>query len=188
MSLAKEKKLEELYHYFLEKGFTISTDKISEALGITKRTIFNRYRTLENLEKEIMYFWRISFKKRFEEKSQYCNNEVEKLLYFIYELKISQYREADFYKKEFESKAFLHHHDDSFVHIVEKILEEGVSNGYFRTGINMEVYSRYLLFNLVYLFIPELPNGGIVYYLLIPILTEEGHDVIKTINITEFLN
>ena len=187
MSSLQERKLRQLYEFYLKNGFSSSAEEIAEALGISQRTIFNRYKTLENLKKEVLNYWRFSFYERIEARLPLCNNDVEKLLYFIYELKRSSRNEPDFFRIESNTGGFLQNNPGSFIEMTTKILEKGISNASFEIGYDLETFAIYLLFNIIYLYILQKQDTTIILFLLLPILTDAGKEEIESLDLNDFL-
>ena len=99
----KQKKLETLFLHIRTTGFKQSLKEMATGIGVVVLTLVNRYKSRANLEKEVMGFWRQYIIENFETTAFFSNNAVEKLLFFIYELKVSQKRDTHFFNREKEN-------------------------------------------------------------------------------------
>ncbi|MEG2071338.1 MAG: TetR/AcrR family transcriptional regulator, partial [Bacteroidales bacterium] len=100
----KDQKLEALYHYFISNGFDHTIEEIAQGIGVTKKTLFNRYENREGMEKSVMDHWHQVLLSRFYNKCQFCNNAIEKIVIFVCEIKLSYHNETQFFTKNFAQK------------------------------------------------------------------------------------
>ena len=185
MSSAKDKKREQLYRFCSANGLFASTDEIANALGITTRSIFNRYQTLEMLRDDMMCCWYTHFKERLIEKFDSCNNEVEMILCFIHELQYASQSEPDFFQRESNAKGFLMP-EHGFIDIVDHLLYSGQKNDFFKKTKSFENYTPFFLFNLIYYYIPLSRKADTINHVIDPILTTEGRELLDAIDLVSF--
>jgi hypothetical protein len=185
MSSVKDRKREQLYRFCNANGLFVPTSEIANALGISTRSIFNRYQTLEMLRDDMMCCWYVHFKERLEEKFDSCNNEVEMILCFIHELQYSSQSEPDFFQRESKAKGFLIS-EHGFIEIVNSILHNGQKSELFREDKSFENYASFLLYNVIYYYISFSRKTDIISYLINPILTIEGHELLEAIDLVSF--
>lgn len=180
-------KIETLYQYFEKNGFEKTIDEISKGINVSKKTIFNRYKNRENMENVLQTYWRQRFKKNFLEKCPNCNNMVEVLIFFIYELKKSYEVEKYFFEREMDIGGFFLPDDESSTFsITKRIINKGIELEFFSLEIDVNQYTQYFIHNTVYLFIKKHCNEDIVRYILPPLLTEIGMNIMKDMNLTTF--
>ena len=185
MFSAKNRKREQLYQFCRTNGLFVSTNEIANALNISTRSIFNRYQTLEMLRDDMMCYWYTHFNERLEEKFDSCNNEVEMMLCFIYELQYASQSEPDFFQRESNRQGFLIP-EHGFTKIVDKIVRSGQKNDLFREDQSFESYIPFFLFNLIYYYIPLSKKADTIRILIESILTAEGHELFEAIDLVSF--
>lgn len=183
-----EHDIEILYRLFLVRGFKPTTQEMARTIGITKKTFFNRFRNRENVETRIQDYWRKQFKERFDIKSLECNNSIERFLLFVYELKSSAYEEMYFFKREQQNQFFFScSNSNGFIEILQGIIREGEKDGYLLLQDDIRVYAAYFFYNIADLYLRKTAKTQIIYYTLLPLLTEEGMHILKHINVNDFL-
>ena len=79
-------KIEPIYKYYQNHGFGSSLQELADAVQITKKTLFNRYISKENLELCVLDYWQIKSNERMTQRMEFTNNAVEKLVIFLFEL------------------------------------------------------------------------------------------------------
>lgn len=175
----KEKKEQELLDFFRQNGFNNSIDDIALGLGVTTRTIFNRYKTVANIENEVLRIWRDELEKRLYTKFELCNHSIEKLLFIIHELKRCYFRENDFF-----TKTILKPSPD--LQFLEKMMNDLIlsemKKGYFNEFTECESYTPFLIHNIIY-YLTENPSIHIILYALQPILSERGYELLRDIDL-----
>jgi len=179
-------KIDPVYRYYLRNGFNVSFQKVADAVHLTKKTLFNRYVSKENLERCLLDYWQIKSNERSAERMEYANHAVEQLLMFLFELQYCKNNEPCFFQKRKE--LFFDKSKESGPHIkqLEKIFAMGVKEELFHFDSDCRVYSFYFLFNVLFLLL----NENLIYtdylsFLLDPILTETGKAVFKEIDIEQ---
>lgn len=183
MSLVKEKKLEKLFTFINQHGFDLSVDNISEGIGISKKTFFNRYHHREEMERIIQNYWRDKFKQRFEEKSLLCNNGVEIILLFIFEILASNKKEYPFIQQELKTNTFLSsNQSNNFIFLIKNSIENYNASLCFKTDINIDLYAYFLVYNIFQLLLIH-KQVDIVEFILLPLLTEEGKIMLADVNL-----
>lgn len=175
----KEKKQQELLIFFQQNGFDKSIDEIAEGLGITKRTIFNRYQTVQNIECEVLEIWKIDLIKTLNDKFELCNHGIEKLLFTIHELKRRHLKEHDFFERIFQK----HPRHSLFLEpIIDEIIFSDFKKGYFNEFIDRKSYIPFFIYNVVY-YLTENSSIDVVLYTLYPILSERGYELLRDIDL-----
>lgn len=188
MNPTQRKKIDRLYRYFSENGFDFSLDEVSKAVGISKKTIFNRYESRRNMEQMVCEYWLICFDERFSIKSKACNNPVEELLLFIYEIIWSSRKETFLFDKiRTNFSVLLTTGEDSLQNRVTAIILKGMEDDCFKNiWDNILQYSQFLIFGIVYLYHDQLQNPEMLHYLLSPLLTEKGEQIVNEIDFGGF--
>ena len=196
------KGIEKLYQIFLEEGEQLTTEQIATHCKISKKTLFNRYQSRQNLENQVVEYWKHCFYTTFKAKMKYANNQIEGLLYFVDQLKKSITEEQVFFRleeKKYLKPAFLQ--DNFFVHIVEYLIREGIREGFFKSKIDPTTYAIGIIFNLFHLFYyPDNLENTINHFqldkdqslkyisnLIYMLLTSEGIKLFEMISIDQFL-
>jgi len=179
-------KIEPIYHYFLSNGFNHSLQEIADAVRITKKTLFNRYISKENLELCLIDFWQIKSNERNAERMEFSNHAVERLMMFLFELQYCKNNEPHFFQKT--KKIFLKKPKHASPHIkqLEVIFAIGVEEKLFHFDPDPKVFAYFFLFNVLFLLL----NDTLVYtdylsFLLEPILTDLGKTVFRDIDIEQ---
>jgi AcrR family transcriptional regulator len=179
-------KIEPVYEYYQNHGFGRSLQELADAVQITKKTLFNRYISKENLELCVLDYWQIKSNERMTQRMEFTNNAVEKLVIFLFELQYCKKNEPQFFQKSKE--IFLEKFIQNSPHItqLETIFKMGVTEELFRFDSDMKVFAYFFLFNALFLLL----SGTLIYtefipFLCEPILTEEGKVVFKDIDIEQ---
>jgi len=197
----KIKGIEQLYQLFLNEGEQLTTEQIAMHCKISKKTLFNRYQSRQNLENQLIEYWKHCFYTTFKWKMAHANNQIEALLYFVDQFKKSIVEEQVFFRleeKEYLKPALLQDH--FFVHIVEYLIKEGIEQGLFKSKIDPKIYTIGIIFNLFHLFYypdkqkdpfhTQLDRDQSLKYisnLLYMLLTPEGIKSFEMISIDQFL-
>jgi len=179
-------KIEPIYRYYLLSGFNHSMQEIADAVFITKKTLFNRYITKENLEHCLIDYWQIKSNERINERMEFANNAVEKLMMFLFELQYCKNNEPHFFQKAKE--LFLQKSTPTAPHFkqLESIFSLGMNENLFLFDSDPKVFAYYFLFNALFLLL----NDTLIYtdylsFLFEPILTESGKSVFRDIDIEQ---
>jgi len=177
-----EIKTDTLFRFFVDNGFEHSLKTIAIELHITQRALMYRYGSKEAMVDFILSYWRKQWQYRFEKQTTHCNHIVEILLLFILKLRESFIHEQPFFLRELEEQNFLNRTlPHSFLSLLEKLLITGIDQDYFKK-IDIYIYSRLLLFNIVNLFIMAEEPFDSLSYIVEPLLTEKGESALNAIN------
>jgi len=179
-------KIEPIYNYYQHNGFNRSLQEVANSVHITKKTLFNRYSSKENLEHCLLNYWQTKSCKRMEERMEFFNNAVEKLMMFLFELQYCKNNEPNFFQKNRE--VFLEKFEQMGPHIMqlELILKLGIEEGFFRFDSDPKVFAYFFQFNTLFLLLSHnLIYTEYISFLFAPILTENGQMVFKDIDIEQ---
>ena len=186
----KQGKIKTLFSYIQRYGFNQSLENIALGIGITKKTLFNRYKSREGLEKEVFNFWKQSVIERYRNRSLFTNNAVEKLIFFIYELKKCKELEAHFFDREIKITDFeLIDDERSFQFVIWKILNEGKLEEVISSQISSCSWGHLLHFNIFNLILHDEKNVNIdfIISLISPLLTKEGNEILTSLNLERLM-
>ncbi|MCL2245511.1 MAG: hypothetical protein FWC10_00110 [Lentimicrobiaceae bacterium] len=179
-------KIEPIFKYYLNNGFKHSLQEVADAVLITKKTLFNRYISKENLEFCLIDYWQKRSTARIAKRMEFSNNAVEKLMMFLFELQYCKNNESCFFQKTKE--IFLEKFLQNSHHIkqLEEIFSMGIEEELFKFDSDPKVFAYFFLFNTFFLLL----NDNLIYtefisFLFEPILTEKGHGVFKDIDIEQ---
>ena len=178
-------KIEPIFKFYLNTGFDHSVQEIARAVQITKKTLFNRYLSKENLEHCLMDYWQLKSCERIVQRMEFANNAVEKLMMFLFELQYCRNSESHFFQK---AKArFLENSEQEsrqFIKQLETIFKLGVAEKLFQFDFELKVFAYYFQFNALFILLKDnLINTDYIAFLFAPILTENGKMVFKDIDI-----
>lgn len=183
MKSIKQQKLDVLFRFCNQYGFEQTVDEITAGIGISKKTFFNRYQNREEMTKMVQQYWRELFKSRFEEKKILCNNSVEIILLFIYELQVSNKTESVYIKQEITSGTYLEHlKENHFIPMIRKVIIDGIDNECFDADIDIDLFCHYFIYNIFHLYLNQL-NIELINYFLQPLLTELGKTLLEDIDL-----
>ena len=160
--------------------------EIAEAAHITKKTIFNRYLSKENLELCLIDYWQIKSNERSTERMEFANHAVERLMMFLFELQYCKKNEYHFFQKAKELLLEKTKQTGPHLNQLENILATGKEEGLFHLESDSKVFAYYFLFNVLFLLLKD----NILYtdylsFLLEPVLTEAGKSVFRDIDIEQ---
>ena len=179
-------KIEPVFQYYLTHGFDHSMQEVADAVQITKKTLFNRYISKENMEHCLVDYWQVKSNERVVERMEFANNAVERVMLFLFELQYCKNSESYFFQKRKE--LFLENFQHSSPHIkqLEVIFRMGIEEELFRFDSDFKVFAYFFLFNTLFLLL----NDSLIYtdylsFLLYPILTEAGKAVFHDIDIEQ---
>ncbi|MDR2979215.1 MAG: hypothetical protein LBV02_02055 [Bacteroidales bacterium] len=182
-SSAKKKKQQELLDFFQRYGFDHSINDIANGLNITHRTIFNRYKSVHNIEKEVLEIWKIDLKRRLNAKFEFCNHAIEKLLFVVIELKRCHHKEEEFFRRVFQTPPCNLFFLEKIIH---QIIFSDFKKGYFNEFTDRQSYIPFYIHNIIY-FITENHSVDVVIYALHPILSERGYELLCDIALDTLL-
>ena len=186
----KEKKLNTLFSYLRDSGFNQSLENIAFGIGVTKKTLFNRHKSRTYLEVEVVDYWRQCVIDRYGNRTLFTNNAVERLIFFIYELKKCKESETHFFNREKERIGFEPDVNEKDFHsVIQQILEEGKSEELFSPQVNAYFWGHLLLFNIFFLILNDAKNISVdfVVGMLSPLLTESGNEILSSLDLERVL-
>lgn len=197
----KIKGIEQLYQLYLKEGEKLTTEQIAAHCEITKKTLFNRYQSRQNLEDQLIEYWKHCFYSTLKKKVENANNQIEALLYFIDQFKKSVVEEQVFFRleeKDYLKPALLH--GNFFVHVVEYLIQKGIQEKLFKAEVDPKTYSICIIFNLFHLFYypdkretlsyPQINRDQTLRYVITLVqilLTPEGEKSFEMISIDQFM-
>ena len=180
-------KIAPIFRYYLNTGFAHSMQEVADAVQITKKTLFNRYQTKDNLEYNLVNYWQIKSCERIVQRMEYANNAVEKLMMFLYELQYCRNNELHFFEKFKE--IFLKKIEQInplFITQLEDIFKMGIKEGFFRFESEPKVFAYFFQFNTLFILLSTpVINTDYISFLFHPILTEKGGNVFQDIDIEQ---
>jgi len=137
-------KIEPIFKFYLNTGFDHSVQEIARAVQITKKTLFNRYLSKENLEHCLMDYWQLKSCERIVQRMEFANNAVEKLMMFLFDLQHCKNNEPHFFRKAKE--IFLENSEQRnplFITQLETIFNMGVEEDLFRFDSDPTVFAYF---------------------------------------------
>lgn len=176
----------ELFDYYLKHGFNEKPEDIAYALGISKKTFYNRYRSKDEAVKAAVGHWHQLVRQRFDSRNAACNHDVESLALFIGELKWIRANETPFYEYTVENGGF-HAPGTPFPEVLQNILKRGIQHYQFKKDIRPEIYSRFLLVGLTASVQFPAHEDIFVQYLLAPLLSERGREALGDMDLGRLL-
>ena len=161
--------------------------EVADTVQITKKTLFNRYVSKENLERCLIDYWQIKSCERMERRMEFANNAVEKLMMFLFDLQYCRNNEFHFFQKA--KKRFFENSEQKsslFITQLGSIFNMGGKEELFQFESEPKVFAYFFLFNVLFILLKDtLINTDYIPFLLSPILTESGKMVFKEINIEQ---
>lgn len=179
-------KIDEVYQFYLEYGFDHTTDEIVAEMGISKKTFFNRYISKENSVLLAVQHWQTLMQERFREKAVECNHSVEELLMFVWEMHYLKEHENNFFQYAKEHGVFLSP-QSPVLSILDTIIKKGIRHYHFNENINIEHYSKFLMYNLSHYVFDNEDKAQNIHYILSPLLTERGVELLEDVDMMLFL-
>ncbi|MCQ2283443.1 MAG: hypothetical protein MJZ57_00925 [Bacteroidales bacterium] len=183
---ATKQKTEVLFHYYLQNGFNHTIEEIIEGLHVSHKTFFNRYQSKEHSVAMVCQYWHSIIKERFREKMLECNHAVEELLNFVYEVQSLRKHEKVLFQYENAQHLFVTE-QTPLMDILSVIIDKGIRHYQFEETVNKAVYSQFFIQNLCdylpYAYDQELT----LRYLLLPLLSERGRELLDEMNLESFL-
>ena len=122
-----------------------------------------------------------------EERMEFSNNAVEKLMMFLFELQYCRNKESHFFQKAKE--IFFENSEQKsslFITQLENIFKMGAKEDFFQFESDPKVFAYFFQFNVFFILLKDnLINTDYISFLLAPILTESGKMVFKDIDIEQ---
>jgi len=185
--LYNRSKIEPIYEYYLSAGFNHSMQEIADAVQITKKTLFNRYLSKENLERCLVDYWQVRSCERILQRMEYANNAVEKLTMFLFELQYCRNNELYFFRRARVLSLEKSTQDSPlFISQLEAIFTMGVKEELFHFSSEPKIFADFFLLNTLFILLKDsLINTDYIPFLFEPILTETGKAIFKDIDIEQ---
>jgi hypothetical protein len=194
------------YQFFVHSGFDFTLDEIAEGVGLTKKTIHNRYVSRHNLEKQVLNYYKNQFISKFDGKIEFSNHSIESLLLLIFELELSIIHEFPlFYKANCSFHEITHFDSHYLIPAIFQIIQSGQLAGDINGETDPKKYAVFFLYNLITVYFwdtifqlnkrqtatekekKSILNRTIqlefVEYIILPILTEQGKQRFKQIDL-----
>jgi hypothetical protein len=179
-------KIEPIFMYYFTCGFGHSLQKLSDSVSVTKKTLFNRYISKENMECCVVDYWQVKSCERMAQRMEYANNAVEKLMMFLFELQYCRNNEFHFFQKSKEIFMGKFGQSSPFVKKLEEIFSMGVAENSFKFENEPKVFAYFFQFNTLFILLNDiLINTDYIPFLFNPILTEMGKAVYKDVDIEQ---
>src|SRR5574344_816806 len=143
MTEVEDKKLNQLFFYYVQNGFNHTIEEIAKSLKVSAKTLFNRYKNKNNMEREVILYWQNTIIRRLDKKALYCNNNIEVLLILICELVQSMQKETPFF--EIKTKNLLcknNYKNEEWDQYLHRIIESDKGRC-FIPAIDLDIYSKY---------------------------------------------
>lgn len=181
-----QQKIEAIFQYYLSNGFNHTTDEITLGMGISRKTFFNRYISKAHSNTLAIQHWHSLIQERFREKAVECNHPVEEILLFIWEIHNLKEKEYSFFEYEMQ-KNLISSNQSPFLSMLGNIIKKGIRRYHFQEDINIELYSQYLMHNLCHYVVHNENKEQLIKYLLYPLLTERGQELLEDVDVMLFL-
>lgn len=189
MKKIEERKLHQLFLLYSQKGFDYTVEQIADMLGVTPKTIYNRYQTKEKMEQCVIDYWELRICRSLESKITSSNNAVESVLVFMYELFLSKKESYPIFLLKARQVALK---DTSGFQRLAKtmraIIAKGMEDGDFRENLNVSSYMMFLLVNTIYFIIFDCLDSEIIHYLMLPLLTPDGQHKLNEIDLESYFS
>ena len=132
---------------FRERGIRLVTmDDVAAELGISKRTLYEIFEKKEDLLYEAVVMFHETRSEQMEMKMANCKNVIEIIL-DVYKMKVEEFHKTNplFYVDLVRYPRvgrFLTQQNLQIRSKMEKFIERGISEGYFRSDVNYELTGR----------------------------------------------
>lgn len=186
MTATEERKLQPILQYFIDNGFDHTVEEICQAVGITKKTLFNRYNSKEKLEEIVTDFFVLEFNRKMEKKTFYCNNSVEAIVFYIDDLH-TEYQTAPTLFTKVMQKMPVSKENPELLSYLDLLITRGQKEGLFNTDLSTLLYADFFFNTLFFFFSQNNFCMDIITYILSPLLTEEGKNVLNSIDVENLL-
>lgn len=188
MKKSEERKLQLLLKHYAENGFDHTVEETARILHVTKKTLFNRYQTKESMETAAMRYWQKYTRDMVEEKCAHANNSVESLLFLICEIgRMQETTEPLFQRKIADIMGENRYGDKEMKSLLSDILDIGCKEGSIQPDQNFNAYIPYFLLNVFIYTSQREMTADIVGFLLHPLLSEKGQEMLDAINVEALL-
>jgi AcrR family transcriptional regulator len=201
-----QKNITPFYHFFVHFGFDYTLEEIAEKVGLTKKTIHNRYISRQNLENEVLKYYQDLFISRFETKIEFSNHVIESLLLLIFDLETSIIHEFPlFYRTNSIHNHFLKFETHFLIPTIVQIVLKGQQSGDIFGDIDPKKYAQLFIYHIITVYlneviteISELQNGSekekksiinrsiqteYIEFILMSIITEQGKQKLKQVDL-----
>ena len=179
--------LETAMNAFGEKGIrAVKMDDVAVELGISKRTLYELYDNKEQLLFEGVKVYNEQRQILIKEKTKNCGNVMEILL-TVYRIKVEEFRQTNplFYADlvKYPKVARFLHQQNQYIHTeMQKFIQRGVSEGFFREDVDealtmhlLDALGEYVMMNQLYRrYTIEDIFKNIIFVSLRGICTEKG--------------
>lgn len=186
MTATEERKLQPILQYFIDNGFKHTTDEICEAVGITKKTLFNRYGSKEKLEETVIDFFELQINRKIEQKISYCNNSIEAIVFYIDDLYTEKQTTPALFEKVMQ-KTPVSKQNPILLSFFDLLIARGQKEGLFNTDLSPLLYADFFFNTLFFFFLQNNFCNDIITYILCPLLTEEGKNEFNSIDVENLL-
>ncbi|MBR4135869.1 MAG: hypothetical protein IKU03_05625 [Bacteroidales bacterium] len=173
-----QRKIEDVYRFYMAYGFDHSTEFIAARMGISKKTFFNRYLSKENSIKLSFDLWMRNLAEQIRGRQTDCNNVVEALVVFISEIQQIAGEDTPFYAFAAERDLMMDV-KAPFAKIIMDVLQEGKQHYQIRETLNGTTYASFFLFNVFHYVLRRDLDGDMIRYLLTPALNERGMELME---------
>lgn len=177
-----KRKIEELYQFYLQNGFDRTVDEIIARLKISRKSFFNRYENKCASVDLCVQYWHEKVQERHRNKSLMCNHVVEELVLFCWEMQSWRRDESCFFNHDVEKGSILTD-QAPFMSMLKTVLRKGKRCYHFQENIDVDLYSKYVINVLAKMELLESEHSQVVQYLLSPLLTERGMELLKEMEI-----
>lgn len=178
-------KIHAVFEFFLKEGFQHTVEEIAEAVKVTPKTLFNRYKTKANMELAARRYWHQQVRRRLMGKADYCNNAIEKLVLLLCECKYCLHQETHYFLKEKE--LFFTFGENAFYQCLNYFLTEGRERRLLNDVVNQEAYAEFFMHN-VFSFFPQHLNQDAFFHLLSPVFVPESQVLFNQIDINQIIH
>ncbi len=182
MTRTEKNKLKKIVDFYNENGFDYTTEEIGQAVGITKKTLFNRYGSKKNMELKAIALFQEQLVERMESKIIFCNNSVESIIFLMDEIyAISKKSPFFFYKITQQG-----YHKSLYL-LMEKLIVDGQNKHFFIKDLSIPLFVDFY-FQTLFSFIRK-GNfcADIITYVMSPLLTDKGKEALNDMDIENLI-
>lgn len=182
MTASEKNKLKKIVDFYNENGFDKTIEEICHAVGVTKKTLFNRYGSKKNMEDRAIDLFQELLVLRMEDKISLCNNSVESVIFLIDELYSTSKKSPIFFneisRRGCHKKLYL---------LMEKMILDGQKKHFFIEDLSSSLFADFY-FQTLFFFIEK---GSfcvdIINYIMSPLLTDKGKEALDYMDIENLL-
>ncbi|MBP1672228.1 MAG: hypothetical protein H6Q25_43 [Bacteroidetes bacterium] len=201
-----QKNITPFYHFFVQFGFDYTLEEIAERVGVTKKTIHNRFISRQNLENKVLKYYQDHFITQFQNKIEFSNHSIESLLLLIFDLETSIIREFPlFYKANGIHNHFSFFETHFLIPIVIQIVLKGQQAGDLYGDIDPKKYAHLFIYHIFTIYLQDAVseiNGLLmdtekekksiinrtiqteyIEFILMSILTDQGKQKLKQVDL-----